>query len=240
MPFTLAHPAIVLPFQLLNRKYISLSALIIGSITPDFEYFLKMKLSGRYSHTVEGIFLMDLPVAILLCLIFHQWVKEPLIDNLPGYFKGRLQSLKQHNFLRYASAHYYGFIGCLLIGISSHVLWDSFTHPSETFMWRPEVLRQTYSVFGLPPLHLYNYLQHLSTLVGTIVIAWYFHKMPVTSGFESIAYKYWLVITLISIVGYAVRASFGFEYFGDIVVTIISSLCIGVTVASILPKPLYG
>ncbi len=39
MPFTFAHPAAVLPFMKKQSKYISVTALILGSMAPDFEYF---------------------------------------------------------------------------------------------------------------------------------------------------------------------------------------------------------
>jgi hypothetical protein len=42
MPFTFAHPAIVLPLKHLPKRWYSLTGLIIGSMTPDFEYFIRM------------------------------------------------------------------------------------------------------------------------------------------------------------------------------------------------------
>lgn len=39
MPFTFAHPATVLPFAKKHSKHISVTALILGSMAPDFEYF---------------------------------------------------------------------------------------------------------------------------------------------------------------------------------------------------------
>ncbi|WP_262496247.1 DUF4184 family protein [Flavobacterium piscis] len=39
MPFTFSHPAIILPLKYLPKNWISLTGLIIGSLTPDFEYF---------------------------------------------------------------------------------------------------------------------------------------------------------------------------------------------------------
>ncbi|WP_240482010.1 DUF4184 family protein [Flavobacterium psychrophilum] len=39
MPFTFSHPAIILPLRYLPRQWFSLTGLIIGSLTPDFEYF---------------------------------------------------------------------------------------------------------------------------------------------------------------------------------------------------------
>jgi hypothetical protein len=51
MPFTLVHPIVTIPI----RKYgFPLSALIIGSMTPDFNYFIFPKLS--VGHTLLGQF----------------------------------------------------------------------------------------------------------------------------------------------------------------------------------------
>ena len=55
MPFTPAHPAIVLP--LIRSRYFSATGLIIGSLSPDFEYFFKMSVDSIYSHSKGGIIL---------------------------------------------------------------------------------------------------------------------------------------------------------------------------------------
>ena len=39
MPFTFAHPAAVLPFAKKHSSYISVTALILGSMAPDFPIF---------------------------------------------------------------------------------------------------------------------------------------------------------------------------------------------------------
>ena len=39
MPLTIAHPAAVLPFR---HSRLPISALVIGSLAPDFEYFLHL------------------------------------------------------------------------------------------------------------------------------------------------------------------------------------------------------
>ena len=56
MPFTFSHPALILPLKYFPNKWFSLTGLVIGSLTPDFEYFLRMRIKSVYSHTLEGIF----------------------------------------------------------------------------------------------------------------------------------------------------------------------------------------
>ncbi len=43
MSFTFVHPVAVLPFCKKNHKYVDNTALIIGSMAPDFEYFIHFK-----------------------------------------------------------------------------------------------------------------------------------------------------------------------------------------------------
>ncbi|MDF2679050.1 MAG: hypothetical protein K0R47_240 [Brevibacillus sp.] len=68
MPFTFAHPAIVLPLR--ESRSFHFPALIIGSMAPDFEYFFRMQAYSAYSHTILGVFYMDVPLVIGLWLLF--------------------------------------------------------------------------------------------------------------------------------------------------------------------------
>jgi hypothetical protein len=240
MPFTFAHPAIVLPLGKIKHASISMSAFIIGSITPDFEYFAKMKLSGRYSHGIEGMFLLDLPMAIFVALIFHGLLKKPLINNLPSYFKSRLQPLKEFNFIQYLGKHYYIFIFSLLVGIASHIVWDSFTHTHAFFARHIDFLSKPISLLGFPTMPACRYLQHISTAVGFIIIGFVFHATPTYSAENKINSKFWIVGVLTSVVAFSIRASIGFEYLGDIVVSIISSGMIGLIASSIFVKTTNG
>ncbi|HYM92834.1 MAG TPA: DUF4184 family protein, partial [Chitinophagaceae bacterium] len=80
MPFTFSHPAAVLPLNYVSKKYVSLTGLVIGSMTPDFEYFLRMRDRSYYSHTWKGVLWFDLPLAIILASIYHGMVRDVLID----------------------------------------------------------------------------------------------------------------------------------------------------------------
>ncbi len=95
MPFTFSHPAIVLPLNYLPKKWFSLTGLVIGSLTPDFEYFIRMKIKSEYSHTLEGLFWFDLPLGVLLAFIFHNIVRNNFYNNLPLFFKSRFSVLNR-------------------------------------------------------------------------------------------------------------------------------------------------
>lgn len=55
LPLTFAHPAAVLPFSR-KSKYIHFSALVLGSMAPDFEYFLRGRPIGRLVIHLQGSF----------------------------------------------------------------------------------------------------------------------------------------------------------------------------------------
>ena len=71
MPFTLAHPAAVFFFK--NKKF-NLTALILGSMAPDFIYFLNFRPYGNLGHKILGFFILNLPLCILLAYIFHNFI----------------------------------------------------------------------------------------------------------------------------------------------------------------------
>jgi len=234
MPFTFAHPAIVLPFGKIQAFPVSMSALVIGSVTPDFEYFIRMKLTGRYGHSLEGMLLMDLPLGIAIYLVFHLLVKGPLIDNLTLYFKSRLVELKEFDSLKYIAAYYHVWIFCLLVGIGGHILWDSFTHSNEYFVNQFVILKISLSFFDVINMPLYRWLQHASTVIGLIAIAIVFHRRRnVQIPFHSISLQFWVVIVIAGFTSFLLRAIFGFEYYGDVIATAIGSLCIGLILSSL-------
>ena len=233
MPFTFSHPAIVLPLAKISHRYLSVSGLVIGSLTPDFEYFIKMKLSGRFSHTLTGAFLFDLPVALAILLTFHQVVKKPLIDSLPSYFYNRLTALGEFDLLKALRENFIPYSLCILVGVFSHIGWDNLTHANAFFVDRIAFLSTPIEIKGLPVFPLFRYLQHFSTAVGGLYVIFFFHRMKRDSKINTINYYYWLMVASISVFVLWLRSTYGFEYLGDFVASSISSFFIGILAVSI-------
>jgi len=235
MPFTFSHPALVLPFTKIRASYVSASCLIAGSIIPDFEYFIRMKASGRFGHTILGAFVLDLPLALIVLVIFHLLVKKYFINNLPVYFQSRLILLRDFDFLKNFQQNFLGYTLCLLIGIFSHFAWDSFTHANEFFIVRTKEMNESISFWGLPAAPLYKYLQHSSSLLGFGFIFYFFHHLPKRSVVHiKIRYFYWSGIILLASVIFLLRWSLGFEYFADVAATVMSSILSGIILTSLL------
>lgn len=231
MPFTFSHPAIVLPLTFLPRQWFSLTGLVIGSLTPDFEYFLRMRIQSDYSHTVSGLFWFDLPLGILLAFIFHNIVRDNLFDNLPTILKSRLTKFKQFDWNNYFKKNWLVVAISVLIGAASHIFWDSFTHDHGYFVQTIPVLTNTVDILGrqVPTLKI---LQHSSTLLGGLVIAFaLFQIVPDKNVTGQLNINYWGILTTLTLTIIAVRLLSGLDYklYGNVIVTAISAGLISLT-----------
>lgn len=236
MPFTFSHPAIILPLSYLPKRWISLTALIVGSMTPDFEYFLRMKVQSIYSHTIPGIFWFDLPLGIIIAFVFHTMVRNTLFLNLPKQIKTRLLTYQTFEWTQYFKCNWIVVIISLLIGIMSHLFWDSFTHHHGYFVEIIPSLKNKVNLFNLQ-IPIFKILQHSSSLVGALLIVLAIRKLPI-SRIENtkINYKYWLILTIIALIIILFRFLTGLEYYeyGAVIISFISATLIGLIFTPIL------
>jgi hypothetical protein len=225
MPITFSHPAIVLPLTFLPRQWFSLTGLVIGSLTPDFEYFQRMKVKRNYSHTIEGLFWFDLPLGLLLAFIFHNIVRNSLFDNLPTILKSRFSTFKQFNWNGHFKRNGFVVTISILIGAASHIFWDSFTHDHGYFVETIPALQNSVDFLGrqIPILKI---LQHSSTLLGGLLITYTLYKLPENNTEkENTTLKYWIILIGLTLTIITVRLLSGldFKQFGNVIVTAISA-----------------
>ncbi len=166
MPFTLAHAAAAYP---LRRTRLVLSALIFGTFAPDLEFFLRFAPKGPFGHTTRGLFVFCLPVAFGCFWIFHDLVKEPLASLMPRAIRERIvPGIYPMSFRR--PLHLLLICVSILIGATSHILWDSFTHatfwPGRHFTF----LQETFVLPVVGVVHTYKLLQYASTIFGLVVV----------------------------------------------------------------------
>ncbi len=242
MPFTFSHPALVLPFGLICQRYFSLTALIIGSMTPDFEYFLRLKVRSDYSHTLLGVFWFDLPIGIILCFVFHLVIKNSLFRNLPSFLQIRFNNFLDFDFMDYFSNNFSLVIFSLLLGAFSHLFWDGFTHYNGFFVELFPIL-QTKTIFYSIPI--FKILQHLSTFLGGICIALWVYKLPQNSIFiYPVSVKYWLCVLSSFVFLFSIRL-FLMYYFqedfhiGNFVVSGISLLLLSLVLTGVVETFYY-
>lgn len=176
MPFTLAHPAAAVPLRRVLGRSGVLSALIIGSLTPDFAYFLPwnvdlMQARGG-THSLLGIFWFCLPLGLLAFWVFHAVVKHPALLLLPERLRARLAPIA-NGASSLSRSSFWAVVLSLGVGALTHVVWDGFTHYGAPGMQLLPVLGTTVAhVFGRT-VRLYNVLQHASTLLGLSLLIWW-------------------------------------------------------------------
>lgn len=228
MPFTPAHPAIILP--LIRSRYFSATGLVIGSLSPDFEYFFKMSVSSEYSHTLTGLFYFDLPVTLLLSGLFHVVVKKNFIYNLPLFFQKRFQDTLHFDFLKYLKDHWWIFVTSAFVGAGSHIFWDSFTHNNSFFVRTLPFYEGTYVPYEGVKYPLWYALQQISTVLGLTVVGIYVLAMkPVhTQPMALPKILYWFTLAIIAFVIVWVRFSiYPLDYkLGNTVVSSVSGLLV--------------
>ncbi|WP_345948084.1 DUF4184 family protein [Mucilaginibacter sp. PAMB04274] len=237
MPFTFAHPAIVLPLGNLSKRWFSLTGLVIGSMTPDFEYFIRMRVKSIYSHTLTGLFWFDLPLGLILVYIYLRWVKKPLIDHLPKPLNERLSSFKAHSIDIGFSWMYFAVLSVsILIGTASHLLWDGFTHPTGYFVSAVPILKHIEHI-GSHQVYTYKLFQHLSTLLGLAVILIATFKLPKHRQILHVDISsYWFQTAGVTAITLLIRLLSGLSYrqYGHVVVTAIAGFWLGLLLASVL------
>ena len=242
MPFTFAHPAIVLPSGYLPKRWVSLTGLVVGSLTPDFEYFFRWQVLSVYSHTLAGIFWYDLPVALALTFVFHLLVKKALLKNLPIYFQVRLLKFKNFNWYSYFKAHFMVVILSTLIGVASHVFWDNFTHEHGFFVEKSAFLSQPIGINKIS-VPVFKLLQHGSSAAGILVILFVINQLPAD---KSIRYdyqlKYWLLLVALTSFFIGIRFILGLDIrqWGNVIVSIISAGLLSFCLTPLILNFLYS
>jgi hypothetical protein len=157
VPFTLSHPAAVLP---LAKRPLVASALVAGSVAPDVFWFVPAPegLNLSQTHEFTAVLWLDPLIALALLAVFHVLLKRPLLALAPKPLAGRLP--------RHFSWRHPGWIALsLVLGAATHVGWDAFTHESDG----PVFLRIPI-VTGVDVGRL---IQLVSTLAGAAVLAWW-------------------------------------------------------------------
>ncbi len=177
MPFTFSHPAIILPLTYLPKRYFSLTGLVIGTLTPDFEYFLRMRIKSVHSHDIDGLFWFDLPLGIALTFIFHNLVRNELLKNLPKILRTRFLIHSGFKWNSYFKKNCLTVTLSILIGAASHIFWDSFTHSSGYFVNLIPTLNYQLEIYN-KSIPMFKILQHFSTILGGLIILFSIYQMP--------------------------------------------------------------
>ncbi len=204
MPWTLSHPAAVLPLRRLGSPALDFPALVIGSMTPDLGYYIDRFDLSTYAHTWPGTFLACVPTGVVLLLIFYLFGK-PITYTLPRPHREALSPLCPSfptSPLRWGIV-----LLSLLLGAWTHNFWDAFTHEHGWFVGRIPWLQQVAGHIGDATVYRFLVLQELSTLVGLIILLFAYRSWlrrqpapaPARSASEGWRYFFWAAVALLSL-----------------------------------------
>lgn len=172
MPFTPAHPAILLLLKPFKKLQLSWTALFIGSIIPDFEYFIWMSPSAYVSHSILGIFIFNLPMTFIMAFVWHQLL-YPVITPRIKFFHQRIHLEEHSAFIEWFKNNWLVFLLSATIGIVTHLGWDSFSHANGYLVHRIPFLLE-FTQIGNFPVRTCYVIWYISTLIGmTSMVLWY-------------------------------------------------------------------
>jgi hypothetical protein len=173
MPFTAAHPALVLPLIRPFSRFRAGSALVIGSVIPDIVYFLPWPrpTPGYGSHTLPGLLVFCLPMGLAAVIGYEVLFRKPLESLLPrGVFARLLPSAPTTASSSFQVAA--AVVAGVLIGALTHIGWDLLANPAGAVLRRIPWATTNLLTVGGYRLYPYRIAEHGGTLLGLLAIAW--------------------------------------------------------------------
>lgn len=238
MPFTFSHPALILPLLRLKKVNYSVTGLVVGSITPDFEYFIRFKKGfSSFSHSVPSLVYFNLPLGLCLALLFHQIIKVPILKNLPDWFYTRMAHASTGNWRHYLKNQPFTVVWCLLLGSSLHLLWDWITHQNASLLFRGVNALFGKGTFSHNLVYTFTHLVH--SFCGLVFIYIKFRNLPQSGavGKRAFSTTFWALVLVIACAVFLGSCLIGTPLrMEDLIVSAISAFLIGLVIACIV-KP---
>ncbi|MFJ2782632.1 MULTISPECIES: DUF4184 family protein [unclassified Streptomyces] len=186
MPFTLSHAAAVLPVLRRDgtaRGPLVASALVAGSFAPDMTYFAATAVPGamtlgHFTHAPLGIVTADVLITAVLVGLWLT-LREPLAALLPSRWRGRVYGLlRGRPWRERRPAVLAGWFGLsAVLGSTTHVVWDAFTHHDR---WGTRLIPFLGEVVaGFP---VYQYAQYGGSALALALLCWCLARAPRTAG----------------------------------------------------------
>jgi hypothetical protein len=174
VPFTISHAAAALPLGRLGKIRLPLAAVIIGSMSPDYAYFVPWGFERFETHSLFGLFAFCWPVSLALWVLFVRVLELPTTALLPENWRTRFPP-SDRNFSRRGLALA---SVAVLLGAVTHVVWDSFTHGQTVVTEAFPAMLEVAFRFGGWQFRWFFVLQLLSSVVGLAVLAIWAWRLP--------------------------------------------------------------
>jgi hypothetical protein len=186
MAFTIAHMAAAVPFYR-SQKWLNFEALLIGTMLPDLPYFLNNDPAvWQQSHHWLGLLTYCLPCGLLVFVLWRWVFKSAAVELiqpwstvqlLPSATRGGVNqgSINQLFFSRFRQSGYFWLtvVFGLMVGASTHLLWDGITHPDGFIAQRVNWLQYPLEIAVLGVMPVARLLQYVSSIFGLVLLAFF-------------------------------------------------------------------
>lgn len=125
MPYTLLHPGFILPFVKKWVRYVSVPALIVGSIIPDLDIIYRFSETRNhiFTYTLANILGVLVPIGIALTY-YLKWITLPILQ------KGEL--IYRPSYVKQSLLKIPVIIISLIVAIYLHLFLDNYAHFDDT------------------------------------------------------------------------------------------------------------
>ena len=164
MPFPLAHPAAVLPFRRWCPRFLSLPALVVGSLVPDLGYLFGPLHLDELSHQLRGSLVCDLPLGLVALGVIYG-LRSLALRKLPRAY--------QPEVLRAAwpaAGTPVVALVSLLLGIWTHLFLDSFTHKGGWIVEHLPFLQLSIGTVGERNVRVCSILWYGCSFAGVAIV----------------------------------------------------------------------
>jgi hypothetical protein len=138
-------------------------------MAPDFGYYVGQFDFAREAHSPLGVLVLCLPAGLLVVVLLR-WLRGPIIELLPQPHRAALMSLPPAHLLP-GLAEWLPLCLAVVVGAATHAAWDSFTHATGLAVRQLPFLQLLLFQIGDRKFHLFNSLQHASTVLGALCLA---------------------------------------------------------------------
>jgi hypothetical protein len=170
MPLPLAHPAAVLPLRRFCPRFLSLPALFIGSLTPDAGHI--MGGLAAFAHSLTGSLLFCWPVGLLLV-----WICA-LLKTCVIAAKVEVPDLTRRTSLGAGVTRAFGLSISVLLGVWTHILWDSFTNNYGWVVLHVTALQFPILRLASHQVRICHLLWYASSFVGVALLSMVYSTPP--------------------------------------------------------------
>lgn len=257
MPFTPSHAIVALPFV---RTPLPAAAVAMGAMAPDLPLFVRA-YPEDYGMTHSFAWLPATVLTALGLLLLWRCILRPatreltptwLASRLPGEWDAGAASGLRGTFARRGEqapswAGTLLLVVALVVGVASHIVWDSFTHEGRWGMTALDLAVQ----WG--PLPAYKWLQYGSSVVGLVILAvwaalWLRRRRPAAPARVLpawVRWSWWIALPVLligaAVVGYLrwgpFTADFTAQHLGYRVLPLASAVWAGIGIVLALVVP---